>query len=62
MLGAIFQDAKPSLTKHKRYLLEVSYGASQTSKLELFTQKFNGLQPKIVFAKSFTLDVRKSLK
>ena len=41
MLGAIFQDAKPSRTKHKRYLLEVSYGASR--KLEHFTQKFNGL-------------------
>ena len=43
MLRAIFQDAKPSLTRHKRYLLEVSHGASQTSKLELFTQTFNGL-------------------
>ena len=43
MLRAIFQDAKPSLTRHKRYLLEVSHGAGQTSKLELFTQTFNGL-------------------
>ena len=34
-----FQDAKSSLTKHKKCLLEASYGSSQTSKLELFTKK-----------------------
>ena len=27
------------LTKHKKCLLEASYGTSQTSKLELFTKK-----------------------
>ena len=34
---------KSSLTKHKKYLLEVPYRTSETSKLELFTKKVNGL-------------------
>ena len=34
-----FQDAKSSLTKHKKCLLETSYGPSETSRLELFTKK-----------------------
>ena len=34
-----FQDIKSSLTKHKKCLLEASYGTSQTSKVELFTKK-----------------------
>ena len=51
MLHAFFQDAKSSLTKHKKYLLEASYETSQTSKVELSTKKVNGLKPKIIFAK-----------
>ena len=38
-----FQDAKSSLAKHKKFLLEASYGTSETSKLELFTKKVNNL-------------------
>ena len=30
---------KHTFTKHKKYLLETSYRASETSKLELFTKK-----------------------
>ena len=41
MLHTFFQDAKSSLTKYQKCLLEVSYGTSQTSKLELFTKKVN---------------------
>ena len=40
-ITCFFQDAKPSLTKH--YLLEASYGISQTYKLEIFTKNVNGL-------------------
>ena len=43
ILRALFQDAKSSLTKHKRCFMEVSYGTSQTSKLELLQKKVNGL-------------------
>ena len=34
-----FQDAKSSLTKHKKYLLQTFYRTTETSKLELFTKK-----------------------
>ena len=38
-----FQDPKSSLTKHKKCLLEASYGTSQTSKFELFAKGVNDL-------------------
>ena len=34
---------KCSLTKHIEYLLEALYRTSETSKLEIFTKKVNGL-------------------
>ena len=34
-----FQDAKSSLTNHKKYLLQTLYRTTETSKLELFTKK-----------------------
>ena len=40
-LRAFFQDAKSSLTKHKKCLIEAFYGTSET-KLEPFTKKVNG--------------------
>ena len=43
ILHALFQDAKSSLTKYKKCLLETSYGTKQTPKLELFTKKFSNL-------------------
>ena len=36
ILLAFFQGTKSSLTKHKKYFLEASYGSCQASKLELF--------------------------
>ena len=33
------QDAKSSLTKRKKYLLQTFYRTTETSKLELFTKK-----------------------
>ena len=48
-----FQDAKSSLTKHKKCLLEASYGTSQASKLEPFTKKVNST----ISTKKSTLDV-----
>ena len=56
MLSA-FLLTKSSLTKHKNYLLQAPYRASETSKLELFTKKVNGLQAKTIFAKSPALNV-----
>ena len=56
-ITCFFQDAKSSLTKHKKCFLEASYGISQTSKLQPFTKKVNDLQPKIISAKKSTLDV-----
>ena len=57
VLRALFQDAKSLLRKHKKCLLEASYGTSQTSKLEFFTANVNSLQPKTIFTKNPTLDV-----
>ena len=37
--------------------MEASYGTSQTSNLQPFTKKVNGLQPKTISAKESTLDV-----
>ena len=42
--------------------METSYGTSQTSKLELFTKKVNGEQPKTTYAKRSTIDVWKVRK
>ena len=39
------------------YLLEAPYRTSETSKLELFIKKVNGLKPKGIFAKSSALNV-----
>ena len=36
ILRPFFKDEQSSLTKHKKCLLEASYGTSQTSTLELF--------------------------
>ena len=47
-----FQDAKSSLRKHKKCFLEAFYGTSQTSKMQLFMKKVNGLQPKTISAKN----------
>ena len=38
-ITCFFEDARFSVTKHKKGLLETSYGTSQTSKLELFYKK-----------------------
>ena len=42
---SFLQDAKSSLTKHKKCSLQASYGCSETWKLECFTKKANGLYP-----------------
>ena len=42
MLSA-FLLTKSSLTKHEQYLLEAPYRTNETSKLELYTKKVNGL-------------------
>ena len=54
-ITCFFQDAKSSLPKHKKCFLVASYGTSQTSKLQPFTKKVNGLQPKTIFVKKLQL-------
>ena len=44
------------------YLLETSYRTSKISKLDLFTKKVNGLNPKKILAKSSALNIWKGPK
>ena len=46
ILRAFFEDAKSSLTKHKKCLLETSYRTSQTSKLSFLQQKLSAYSQK----------------
>ena len=50
-----FQYARSSLTKQKKCFLEASYGVNQTSKLQAFTKKVNGLQPTTISGKKIHL-------
>ena len=61
-IQCFLQDEKLSLSKHKKCFLEASYGTNQTSKLQPFTKKVNGLQPKTISAKKSTLDVWEGCK
>ena len=54
-ITCFFQYAKSSLPKHEKCFLVASYGASQISKLQPFTKKVNGLQPKTIFVKKLQL-------
>ena len=45
-ITCFFQDAKSSLTKHKKYFLEASYGTSKISKLQPFMEKLTAYSRK----------------